>query len=49
MQEDEDTHNEETYFDIVDLDEHDDHEPSSLILKEKDAQIRELQTNLDRA
>ena len=48
MQEDEDPHDEETQFDLVDMDQQDYHEASSFIFKEKDAQIRELQTNLDR-
>ena len=49
MEEDEDPLDEEIDFDLVNLDQQDDHEASKLIFKEKDAQIRELQTNLDRA
>ena len=49
MQEDEDPHDEETNFDLVDLDEKHDDKTSNLIIKEKDAQIRELHTNLERS
>ena len=45
---DEDDHLETEHdFDLVDLDEHDDDEITSIIIKEKEANIRELQTNLD--
>ena len=46
--EEEDLHETETKFDLVDLDQQNDYE-TSLIIKEKDAQIRELQSNLDRS
>ena len=42
-------HDKEMDFDLVDLDQQDDHEASSLVVKEKDAQIRELKPNLDRS
>ena len=47
--EEEDFHETEQYFDLVDLDEHDDDEDISIVMKEKDANIRELQTNLDKS
>ena len=45
--EDKDLHETKIYFDLVDLDEQHDHEASNLIIKERDSQIRELQTNLE--
>lgn len=47
--EDEDLHEIETYFDLVDLDQHDGHEDTSLIIKGKESQIKQLQTQLNRA
>ena len=45
--EEEDLHETEQYFDLVDLDEHDDGDITSTIIKEKEAKIKELQTNLN--
>ena len=36
-------------LDLVDLDQRDDSEITSIVIKEKEAKIRELQTNLDRS
>ena len=46
--EEEDLHETEHDFDLVDLDEHDEDEINSMIIKEKEAKIKELQTNLER-
>ena len=42
-------HETEMEFDLVDLDRHDDSKITSIDIKEKEAKIRKLQTNLDRA
>ena len=47
--EEEDLHEIEQDFDLVDLDEHDNNEDTSIFIKEKYALIRELQTNLERS
>ena len=49
MQEDEDPHEIEIYFDLVELDEKHDYEVSNVIIKYKNAQIMELHTNLERS
>ena len=47
--EEEDLHETEQDFDLVDLDEHDDDEITSIVIKEKEAKIKELQNNLDKS
>ena len=49
QQQQEDLHETKQDFELVDLSEQDDYGDMSLALKGKDAKIRELQTNLDRA
>lgn len=47
--EEEDHHETKQDFDLVDVDEHIENKDISIVIKEKDAYIRELQTNLDRS
>lgn len=50
IQREEEVHHEtEQDFDLVDLGEHNDNESTSIVIKEKDALIRELQINLERS
>jgi len=47
--EEEDLHETEQDFDLVDLGEHDDSESTRIVTKEKYALTRELQINLERS
>ena len=49
IHEEDDLHETEIDFDLVDLDDEHDDEASKMIIKKKDAQISELQTNLERS
>ena len=48
IHDEDDLHETETDFDLVDLDDEHDDEAFKMIFKHKDAQISELQTNLER-
>ena len=47
IHEEDDLHETETDFDLVDLDDENDDEASKMIIKKKDAQTNQLQTNLE--
>ena len=47
--EEENIHETEMEFDLVELDKQDDSEITSIVIKEKEAKTKELQTNLDRS
>ena len=49
IHDEDDLHETETDFDLVDLDDEHDDEVSKMIIKQKDAQISELQINLERS
>ena len=49
QQQEEDLHETEWDFDLVDLREHDDNESKSIVIKENDALIWDFQVNLHRA
>ena len=48
IHDEDDLHETEQDFDLVDIDEHDDDDITTIFIKEKEAKIKELQNNLDR-